>query len=385
MRVAWRSHRPSLPATRRGFTRRPAASGCSVCTETTPPPAFPYRLELGPRRTSTRPAAARSMLPSWVWPSGVVRGTPSSRTLTPRTPKAALAPRPRAISRGPWDGLLRSATCSPGTWRRASARESDFSPGAKRSRPTVETASGRRSRGAASRVAVTTTTGAVYRVESGGSGSAAKAAAGSSKRSARREGRRRRRPGAAGRILPARAGLRGWWAGGAAACGTGARREGRRIMRRPPGGRAAPYGGRREPPSDGRTPRGSRRSVGDALPRARSRCEGPPAAGRARRAGQRPVWDALWAARSSRRLPGARGGASPGGGLRRRRQSRPPQAGGAPHSAAGGSRHQPPDRGPCHRGNPHGGALKGAHPLAPDHRLNPSFLHLGAGVERGLW
>ena len=88
-----------------------------------------------------RPVDPKSRLLSWLWPSGMVRGMPSSKTLIPRTPKAARAPRPRTLSRSPWDRLWRLAINSPGTGRSDSASES---PG--RARPTSATtvvASGR--------------------------------------------------------------------------------------------------------------------------------------------------------------------------------------------------------------------------------------------------
>ena len=107
-------NRPLLPATKRGSTRQAASTGAWVWAASTPPPALPYSDELGPRKISMRPVDPKSRLLSWLWPSGMVRGMPSSKTLIPRTPKAARAPKPRTLSRSPWERFVAIGDEQPG-------------------------------------------------------------------------------------------------------------------------------------------------------------------------------------------------------------------------------------------------------------------------------
>jgi hypothetical protein len=67
----------------------------------TPPEALPYSALAGPRMTSARPMEPTSTWLSVVCPSGMVAGSPSTSTRTPRTPNCARAPSPRTAMRSP--------------------------------------------------------------------------------------------------------------------------------------------------------------------------------------------------------------------------------------------------------------------------------------------
>ena len=66
-------------------------------------------------------ADSRSKRPVPPWPSGVLAGMPSARSLTPRTPKPARAPNPRTMICCSWEKVSRFCTTVPGM--RTSASE----------------------------------------------------------------------------------------------------------------------------------------------------------------------------------------------------------------------------------------------------------------------
>ncbi|GIW54835.1 MAG: hypothetical protein KatS3mg082_1239 [Nitrospiraceae bacterium] len=61
----------------------------------TPAEALPYSVEFGPRNTSTRATASKSIGSSRVWPSTSVNGIPSIKTRMLRTPNVERTPLPR--------------------------------------------------------------------------------------------------------------------------------------------------------------------------------------------------------------------------------------------------------------------------------------------------
>ncbi len=138
----------------------------------TPPDALPKRLDADPRNTSMDETADRSTLVSWPCPSGSVWGTPSRRTLTPRTPNAERAPKPRMETRWSRDGLYRFATSTPGISTRLSSRPSVGRPRRRSSAVTTDTAKGTVPRDVGLRVTDTwmgaRTTAESWAVESGG-------------------------------------------------------------------------------------------------------------------------------------------------------------------------------------------------------------------------
>jgi len=89
--------------------------GSSVVKLITPPEAFPYKLEAGPRITSMLFKTPKDKLSTCACPSGVDSGIPSTNTLTPRMPKAALAPNPRIDTRKSCAKLLGFKANKPGT------------------------------------------------------------------------------------------------------------------------------------------------------------------------------------------------------------------------------------------------------------------------------
>ena len=60
----------------------------------TPPDELPYNSELGPLITSIFEIRPKGKLSSWLCPSGVVSGIPSTNNLIPLIPNADLAPKP---------------------------------------------------------------------------------------------------------------------------------------------------------------------------------------------------------------------------------------------------------------------------------------------------
>ncbi len=92
---------PSLPPTTRASAASGASAGRSVESRITPPEALPYSAAAGPRITSAEPSVAGSTWLRVVCPSGIVAGTPSTSTRTPRTPNCARAPKPRMEMRSP--------------------------------------------------------------------------------------------------------------------------------------------------------------------------------------------------------------------------------------------------------------------------------------------
>ncbi len=112
----WKSFpSPWLPQRTRTSGSATTAGGSSVERLITPPAAFPYSDEAGPRITSTRPIAARSMLFCWLCPSGSVSGIPSTSIFTPRTPNCARLPNPRIEIRDPRAKLYLLFTQRPAT------------------------------------------------------------------------------------------------------------------------------------------------------------------------------------------------------------------------------------------------------------------------------
>ncbi|HEU0012389.1 MAG TPA: hypothetical protein VFQ45_01830 [Longimicrobium sp.] len=96
-----RRSRPSLPPSRRYSEASGACGAGALLRRMTPPDALPYSAEAGPRTTSARPRVEGSTWLRVVWPSGMVAGTSSTSTRTPRTPNCARAPKPRMEMRSP--------------------------------------------------------------------------------------------------------------------------------------------------------------------------------------------------------------------------------------------------------------------------------------------
>ncbi len=86
---------PKAPRSMPAVTTVPTSGAARVVNAITPPAALPSSADAGPRSTSTRSTRERSRLESWLWPSGRVWGTPSTRIFIPRMPKFARAPAPR--------------------------------------------------------------------------------------------------------------------------------------------------------------------------------------------------------------------------------------------------------------------------------------------------
>ena len=108
------AHNPCSPS-----TRPVRASGCAaggvLNTWITPPAALPYITDIGPRSTSRRCTFHQSSVPVWPWPSGWLKGTPSSYSRTPRTPNEARDPKPRTDSCRSCAAFWRSSATTPGT------------------------------------------------------------------------------------------------------------------------------------------------------------------------------------------------------------------------------------------------------------------------------
>ena len=89
----------------------------------TPPDEFPYKFALGPLNISTLETKPKGRLSNWLWPSGVVSGIPSTINLTPRIPKADLAPKPLIEILRSWEKLFAEVVNTPGVFLTKSANE----------------------------------------------------------------------------------------------------------------------------------------------------------------------------------------------------------------------------------------------------------------------